>query len=95
MYNDQRTAFPVDNGKIVRVCGPFEVILACLEPLQLHSQKTLVDLRVGEGTKMASQPEPTAHGDEPFSGIILVPFHSISVIHWELMMEIVITLPES
>ena len=30
--------------------------------------------------------------DEPFGGIVLVPFDSIPVVHRELMVEIVITL---
>lgn len=40
---------------------------------------------------MASETELLASPDEPFGGIILVPFDSVTVIHRELMVEVVIT----
>ena len=41
---------------------------------------------------MAGETETFASADEPFRGIILVPFHRIAVVHGELMMKVVISL---
>lgn len=40
---------------------------------------------------MTSYAELLASEDKPFGGVILVPFDSISIVHWELVVEVVIT----
>jgi len=88
------TALPVDDGQVVRVRGPFKRILPGLELLQLHRQPPLVNLLFGEDAEMARQSKFIANRDKPFGRVPLVPFHSVPVIHWELMMEVMVTLPE-
>ena len=88
------TTLPIDDGQVIRVHRPFEGILFGLELLQLHRQPPLVDLSFGKDTEMARQPELIANRDKPFGRVPLVPFRSIPVVHWELMVEVMVTLPE-
>lgn len=60
--------------------------------LQLHGQLTLPDLVLRERLQVTCQPQLRANPDEPFGGVVLVPLDSISVIHGELVMEVVISL---
>ena len=44
--------------------------------------------------QLVGQAELLHSPDEPFGGIVLIPFDSISVVHRELVMEVVITLSD-
>jgi hypothetical protein len=44
--------------------------------------------------EMARQPKFIANRDKPFSWVPLVPFHGVPVVHWELVVEVMVTLPE-
>lgn len=44
---------------------------------------------------MASKTDFLARPDEPFSGVVLIPPDGISVVHRELMMEIVVAFTNS
>lgn len=88
------TTLPVDDGQVVRVHRPFKGILFGLELLQLHRQPALVDLSLREDAEMAREPKPTANRDEPFGRVPLVPFHSVPVVHRELVMKVMVTLAE-
>jgi hypothetical protein len=41
---------------------------------------------------VGGETKPGHDGDEPLCGIILVPLDGISVVHWELMVKVVVTL---
>ena len=43
---------------------------------------------------MTSESQLLANPNEPLGGVVLVPFNGISVVHWELMVEIVITFAD-
>ena len=43
---------------------------------------------------MTSKSKLLANPNEPLGRVVLVPFDGISVVHWELMMEIVITFTD-
>ena len=43
---------------------------------------------------MAREPELVANCDEPLGWIPLIPFHSVPVVHRELVVKVVIPLPE-
>lgn len=43
---------------------------------------------------MARKSKPVANRDEPFGWVPLVPFRSVPVVHRELMMKVVVPLPE-
>jgi hypothetical protein len=43
---------------------------------------------------MAGEPNTLAEPYKPLGGVILIPFDRVSVVHWELMVEIVITLSD-
>lgn len=43
---------------------------------------------------MACESKLVAHRDEPFGRVPLIPFRSVPVVHWELMMEVVVSLPK-
>jgi len=88
------TALPVNNGQVVRVHRPFELVLFGLELLQLHRQNALVDLSFGEDTEMARESKLVAKCDEPFGWVPLIPFHSVPVVHRELVMKVVVPLPK-
>jgi len=40
--------------------------------------------------QVAGEADTLANPDEPLGRVILVPFDGISVVHWELMVEIVV-----
>jgi len=83
--------FPGDNRKIIRILGPDEGILLSSQAFQLHGQFAFAHFVIGERLKMGSEPNPLHHSDEPFGGVILIPFDSISEVHRELVMEVMIT----
>ena len=41
---------------------------------------------------MMGKPDHTTKGDEPFGRVVLVPQKGVAVVHWELMVEVVISL---
>ena len=41
---------------------------------------------------MVCETSHTAEGDEPFGRIVLVPQEGVAVVHWELMVEVVVSL---
>ena len=91
LNRDKLTAIPCDNGQIIGRSGPLHFIGLLLEFLELHCQLTLADFVIGEGLEMRREAEPRHGSDEPFGGVVLVPFNSVTVIHRELMMEVVIS----
>jgi hypothetical protein len=88
------TAIPCDDGQIIGRSGPLHFIGLLLEFLELHCQLTLADFVIGEGLEMRRETEPRHGSDEPFGGVVLVPFDGVTVIHGKLMMEVVVSLAD-
>ena len=86
-----RTAVPSDDRQVVGVCGPIYIVGLGLEFLQFHGILALSDLVVGESLEVRGETKPGHDGDEPLCRIILVPLDGISVVHGELMVEVVVT----
>jgi hypothetical protein len=87
-------AIPADDGKVVRVGGPFEISTNLLQLLEFHGELTLLDFVVGEALEVASKTDPAANANEPLGRIVLVPFDSIAIIGGELVMEIVVSFTD-
>jgi len=83
-------ALPADDGKIVAVCWPSKSFLSLLELLKLHGELALADFVLREDLQMTGKSDLLASPDKPFGRIVLVPFDGISVVHGELMMEVVV-----
>ena len=43
---------------------------------------------------MASETEPGADGDEPLGGVVLVPSDGVTVVHGELVVEVVVAFTD-
>lgn len=63
-----------------------------LQPLERHAELSHTDFIVREDAQVRRQPEERACHDEPFGGVVLVPFHGVSIVHGKLVMEIVVPL---
>ena len=57
---------------------------------QLHREFSLAHFVLREHIKALDEPESIASVDEPFGHIDMVPFGSVTVIHGELVMEVMI-----
>jgi hypothetical protein len=88
------TALPADNREVVRAGRPIKTHRLLVEPLQFHCELTLFDFILREDLKVGSKAEELHGCDEPLGGVILIPLDGIAVIHWELVMEIMVTLSE-
>lgn len=67
--------------------GPVERLLPLVQALELHGELAFEDLVRGEDLQVAGPPKAPARGDEPLSRVVLIPFDSIAIIHWELQEE--------
>lgn len=56
---------------------------------------TSVHFDVGKGSQLASQPKIGTCNYEPFCGIPLVPFDSVTIVHRELMVKVMVSFPKS
>ena len=43
---------------------------------------------------MAGETEPSADGDEPLGGVVLVPSDGVTVVHGELVVEVVVAFAD-
>jgi hypothetical protein len=87
-------AFPRNDGKIVAVSGPSELILGGLKFLELHGQNTLLDFVIREDLEMGGQSENVHRLDEPLGWVVLPPPDSVPVVHGELVVEVVVTFTD-
>lgn len=85
---------PRDDGQVVRVGGPFDDLAGLSELLQLHGVDTLLDLVVGELFQVRSETEELAGRDEPLGRVVLVPLDGVTVVHGELVVEVVVSLAD-
>ena len=65
-----------------------------MKSLKFHCELPLLDLIVGEDLEMRSKAYELHGCNEPLGGIILVPLDGVAVVHWELVVEVVVTLSE-
>lgn len=85
------TAFPADNRQVGLLRCPSEDVLGLPELLELHGQLALLDLIVGEDLQVCRKTEERSNSDEPLSRVILIPPDRVTVVHGELMVEVVVT----
>jgi hypothetical protein len=52
---------------------------------------TLADFIVREGLELGSETEPGHDGDEPLGRVVLIPLDGITIVHRELVVEVVVT----
>lgn len=43
---------------------------------------------------MRCKADPGHGGNEPFGRVVLIPFDSVTVVHWELMVEVVVSFTD-
>lgn len=84
------TAFPADDWQFLR--SPREHLLRLPQLLQLHGELALLDLVIGEDFEVAGETKPGADRDEPLGGVVLVPLNGVTVVHGELVVEVVVAL---
>ena len=97
--NDERAlerllleALPVDDREVGAVGGPGQVVLLLAETLELHRELALLDFVVGEDLEVAGETEFRADPDEPLRRVVLVPLDGVTVVHGELVVEVVVAL---
>ena len=61
----------------------------------MHRQLTLADFVIGEGLQVACEAELLHNPDEPLGRVILVPLDGVTVVHGELVVEVVVSLANS
>ena len=76
----------------MRIRRPRDSILLGAETLQLHRKLALLDLVVGERLEVRREAELAAHPDEPLRRVVLVPLDRVTVVHGELVVEVVVAL---
>ena len=62
--------------------------------LELHRKLPFADLVVGEDLEVAGESELLHGPNEPLGRVILVPLDSVTVVHGELMVEVVIAFAD-
>ena len=92
--NVKLTAVPRDHGELLGDRCVRDTILLATELLELHRELALADLVVGEHLEVARKTERAARRDEPLRRVVLVPLDRIPVVHRELVVEVVVPLPE-
>ena len=69
-------------------------VLLVLQTLDIHGEDALLYFSVRECLEVARQPDLFATCNEPLSRIPLVPFDSVSIVHRELVVKVMIPLAE-
>lgn len=85
------TTLPANNRQLLRIRSPVQDILSLPQLLQLHCQLTLANFILREYLQVTSETELLHPPNEPLGRVILVPLDSVTVVHGELMVEIVVT----
>ena len=94
MHREILTALPANDRELFIWRRPGKVILSLTELLELHGKLTLLDLVLREGLQVSSEAELEANPDEPLGRIVLIPLNGITVVHGELVVEVVVTLTD-
>ena len=91
-HQETLTAIPADNRQVVAVGSPVQSFLLLAKALELHGKLALGNLVLGENLQMAGETELGADPDEPLRRVVLVPLDRVTVVHRELVVEVVVTL---
>ena len=89
------TAIPADDREVVTVRRPVQALLLLAQTLELHRELALLDFVVGEDLEVAGETEFRADPDEPLRRVVLVPLDGVTVVHGELVVEVVVTFTDS
>ena len=79
---------------MVRTSRPIETHRRFVELLEFHCELTFLDFVLREDLEVRSKADELHGCDEPLGGVILIPLDSIAIVHWELVMEVMVTLSE-
>lgn len=82
---------PVNDRKLLQGHTPVELATLLIKLLLLLLQPALVDLVLAESFEVGSKAELFPSPDAPLSRIVLIPNDGVSVIGWELVVEIVVS----
>ena len=93
--NERRpTALPAYDRQFLKIWGPLQILLCLTKPLELHGKLTLLHFIFREDFQVTSKAELVADGNEPLGRIILIPPDSVTVVHGELVVEVMVTLSD-
>lgn len=73
---------------------PVQLLLHSVQLLLLLLVQTLLDSVLGEGLQVPGQAELGQDPDADLGWVVLVPLQGVSVVRWELVVEVVVTLTE-
>lgn len=85
---------PRDDGQVVRALGPLDAPAEFVSLLELHRKLTFANLVVGEHLEVARETESLHGRDKPLGRIVLVPLDGVTVVHGELVVEVVVAFAD-
>lgn len=77
-------ALEADDGKIIRVAWPLDLLLLLPQALELHGQDTLFDFIGWEGLELPCESDLVHAPDEPLCRVVLVPLDGVAIVCREL-----------
>ncbi len=92
--DEKLTAIPADNRQVSALGGPVQPFLLIAKTLELHGKLALRHLVLGEDLQVTGETELCTDPDEPLGGVVLVPLDRVTVVHGELVVEVVVTLAD-
>eukprot|EP00906_Rhabdomonas_costata_P023741 RCo034155 len=85
---------PAPRGQGAGVAAEVNHLLLQVQRLLLHLPAGLADLIVVGADKVPGHAQLVQHRGGPLRGVVLVPLHSIAVVHRELVVEVVVALAQ-
>jgi len=86
---------PIDDGELLERNTPVESLSLLVELLLQLLETALLDFVLLELLEVVGESELLPDPDRPLRWVILMPFDSITVVRWEFVVEVVVTLSES
>ena len=85
---------PLHDGELLKRGTPIKSGASAIELLLKLLNATLLNLVGAELLEVVGESDLLPHPDGPLGGVVLVPLNGISVIRWELVVEVVVTFSE-
>ena len=86
---------PLHDGKLLKRNTPVEFGTLLIHLLLLLLQTTFLDLVAAELLEIVCETKLLARPDEPLGRVILMPFNGVTIVGWELVVEVVVALAKS
>lgn len=86
---------PVDDGELLKGKSPIEFGALLVKFLLLLLEAALLDFILAEGLEVGSKAELLPDPDAPLGRVVLIPLDGVSVVRWEFVVEVVISLAQS